>query len=179
MKKLFSEIIDIPAGISCDLNNEEIVCKNSEMSLSKKLPLTRIQASIKDEKITLKVRGNKNEWKLVKSYVAHIKNLFLGLSNKFVYSLEVCNVHFPMTLKVEKNKIIINNFLGERVPRSAEILPNVSIEVKGPKITLSSNNKESAGQTAANIERATRIKYRDRRIFQDGIYITSKPGDES
>jgi large subunit ribosomal protein L6 len=34
-------------------------------------------------------------------------------------------------------------------------------------------NKEKVGQTVANIERATMVKNRDIRVFQDGVYLIS------
>jgi len=79
---------------------------------------------------------------------------------------------------VEGDEIIIKNFLGEKIPRKAKILPNTSVEIKSNQIIVSSSNIEFAGQTAANIERATKIKKRDRRIFQDGIFIIEKPGEK-
>ena len=87
-----------------------------------------------------------------------------------------CNVHFPMNVKAEKGKLIVKSFLGETTDRIAKILEGVKVEVKGNQVVVSGFNKETAGQTAANIEKATRLTGRDRRIFQDGIFITEKCG---
>jgi large subunit ribosomal protein L6 len=41
---------------------------------------------------------------------------------------------------------------------------------------LTGSDLEQVSQTAANIERATKIRGFDPRVFQDGIYITEKAG---
>jgi large subunit ribosomal protein L6 len=177
MRTKMEEILEIPSGVDCSFANNMFSCKKGSVSLSRKIEVPNLLLKIEGQKIILSmVKGNKNSLKLIKSQSAHINNLFLGLDKKFIYKLEACNVHFPMTLKNESGYLVINNFLGEKTPRKAKILPNVEIELKAPKITLSSHDREAVGQTAANIEKATKIRNRDRRIFQDGIYITEKPG---
>jgi len=177
MKTKMTEKIEIPSGVSCVYHDKTFTCSKSGVSLSRRIEIPRASLLIKGNEVILdSEKGNKNQFKMIKSNVAHIKNLFQGLNEKFVYSLEACNVHFPMTLKLEPGKLIINNFLGEKVPRKAVILPDVTVDVKGVKITVTSHNREHAGQTAANIEKATKIRNRDRRIFQDGIYLVERPG---
>jgi len=177
MKREYIEEIEIPSGIECEIKDGIIKCKKGDVQLEKKISFLKTKAYIKDNKIVFECKsGNKKDYKIIKSYIAHMKNIFHGLNEKYVYNLEFVFVHFPMTLKVEGRKLVINNFLGEKTPRYAEILPNVDVEIKGQKITISSHDKEAAGQTAANFEKATKIKNRDRRIFQDGIFIVSKPG---
>ncbi|MEM4271509.1 MAG: 50S ribosomal protein L6 [Candidatus Pacearchaeota archaeon] len=177
MKQKISESIEIPQGIDCEIKENTIICKKGPLALSRLINHNLIRAKIQDNKIMLYCdAGNKKQYKIIKAYIAHIKNMFAGLANPYVYTLEAVNVHFPMSLKVDKDKLIISNFLGEKTPRFAKILPNVNVEVKMPKITIISADKEAAGQTAANFEKATKIRNRDRRIFQDGIFITGKPG---
>lgn len=180
MKQKLEEKIKIPQGITCVYENETLKCSSSSGSVERKLSTPDVEFKINDGEIVISCRkGNKNHYKKIKTFIAHIKNMFNGLNENFNYTLEICHVHFPMTVKVEGNRLSISNFFGEKKPRGAEIMPNVKVDIKGSKITVSSADKEAAGKTAANFERATKLKGRDRRIFQDGIYITSKPGDEN
>ena len=48
------------------------------------------------------------------------------------------------------------------------------MEIKGDKVTVTGTDVEKAGQTAANIEQSTRISSRDRRVFQDGIFLVRR-----
>ena len=80
------------------------------------------------------------------------------------------------TVKIEGNKAIIKNFLGEKIQRESSIPEGAEMEIKKDIIIIKSLNKEIAGQTAANLEIATKVRGRDKRIFQDGIYIVEKCG---
>lgn len=176
MKSQITEEIKIPNGVSCELEKNVLTCKKEAFSISKKIDFPGISISISQNKITLKCeKANKKQFKVLKSIIAHIKNIFRGLTEPFTYKLEICHVHFPMNIKVENDNLVITNFLGEQKPRIAKILPGVKVEIKGQKILLSSPEIEKVGQTAANIEKATKISKRDRRIFQDGIFIIEKP----
>ncbi len=180
MKNKMQEEIEIPSGVSCTFDGKVFSASKGSVSLKRIIDLPSISFEIKGNKIVLSAKkGNKNEFKFIKSTLAHIKNVFSGLDKKYIYRLEACNVHFPMTLKIEQGSLVINNFLGEKVPRKAKVLPNVDVDIKGAKIVVSSHDKESAGETATNIEKATKIRNRDRRVFQDGIFIVEKPQREA
>ena len=179
MKKEIKEKIEIPSGFSCKYENKVLHCTKGSAELSKKISAPGIEVSVEKDSVHFSCkRASRKERKVINSFIKHVANMFQGLNKKFVYKLEACNVHFPMTLKLDAAKLTVNNFLGEKTPRYAKVLPNVDVQIKGQIITISSFDKEAAGQTAANFEFATRIRARDRRVFQDGIYITDKPERE-
>lgn len=175
-RKKYEESIEIPSGVSCTFEDQTLNCKSGEFQISRKINSPGISIKVSDKSISIfSDSANKLDIKKIKTLIAHMKNTFHGLNEKFVYKLESANVHFPMTIKVDGQFLTVTNFLGEKVPRKAKILPNVSVEIKGNEITVSSHDKELAGQTAANFEKLTRLTNKDRRIFQDGIYIKEKP----
>jgi len=107
----------------------------------------------------------------LKTTTAHIKNMIHGVQDGWEKKLKIIYQHFPIQLKQQGDIIIISNFLGERSQRSAKIKKGTTVEVKGADVIVKGNNKEDVGCTAANIEKATKILNKDRRVFQDGIFI--------
>ena len=101
-----------------------------------------------------------------------------GVSEGHIYKLKICSGHFPMNTAVNGNKFVVNNFLGEKTPRELDIKEGASVKIEGDIVIVEGIDKELVSQTAASIEILTKVKGKDKRIFQDGIYITEKDGKE-
>lgn len=172
MRKKIYEEIEVPAGISLEAGGRKI-----KLSKGNEIAERKINYDFKadNKKIIFSCeKPSKKDKRLIKTSIAHINNMLSGLNKKFVYKMQICFVHFPMNVSVKGSEVIIKNFLGEVRERKAKILEGTNVKIEKEIITIESSDKEKAGQTAANIEQATRISKKDRRIFQDGIYITEK-----
>ncbi len=176
MRNKYDVKLQIPEGVSCKVEGKIIICSRGNVSVPRKITEHNVSVKVSGNEILIGcAKANKKDVANVNSHVAHLENIFVGLKEPFSYELEICNVHFPMTVKVDGNKFVINNFLGEKVPRSADIVEGVNVKVQGNKVLVLCADIEKAGQTSANIEKAARVTKKDRRIFQDGIFITKKP----
>jgi large subunit ribosomal protein L6 len=176
MNKDLERVVEIADGVEVSVKGNEFVVKGNGKELKRSFDIGKIKAGIKDGKVVLTAKGaTRRESKMIGTIWAHLKNMVKGVGEDFVYELEVCNVHFPMNVKAEGDKIVIKSFLGETTVREAKVLDGVKVDIKGNKISVTSHDIEAAGQVAANLEIATKLTGRDRRIFQDGIFITKKP----
>lgn len=108
---------------------------------------------------------------IVGTIAAHIKNMIIGVTKGFVYKVKVNFAHFPVTLEQKDSEIIIKNFMGEKGIRKSKLVGNVKIKIEKDIVTIEGNNIEEVAQTAANLEFATKLKRKDRRVFGDGCFI--------
>lgn len=174
LQELRSEV-EIPEGIEIEVEGNKLIARKEGKEIRREFP--RVILEKKEKKVVVKMsRSTKRERKQVNTIIAHINNIFQGLQEKFVYKLQICSVHFPMNVSIKDKEVVIKNFLGETRERKAKILPEVDVKIDGEIIVVESHDKEAAGQTAATIEKTTTVKGRDRRIYQDGIFITEKAG---
>ena len=179
MKREIFQEIAIPEGIEIEIEGNSAIIKGKLGEIKKRFGFKNIKLEKKEGKIFIgKKNATKNEKRLINTATAHIKNMILGVKEGFEYKLKVVYSHFPITVELHGKEVLVKNFLGEKVPRKTEILPEVEVKIDKDFITVKSHDKESAGQTAANLERATRIANRDRRVFQDGIFLINKAGKE-
>ena len=177
MRKDLMREIEIPDGIIVKKEDDFVTVSGGGKELKRNFDFGKVKMEVKDKEIVLEAKGaTRRESRMIGTVWAHLKNMIKGINEEFVYELEICNVHFPMNVKVQGNEVVIKSFLGEKTDRIAKILPNVKVDISGSKITVTSNDIEAAGLTATNLEKAARLTGRDRRIFQDGIFITSKNG---
>jgi len=177
MKRDLIKEIEIPEGIEAEIKGNSIKITGPQGEVKREVDADNLVFEKKDNKIIISCKkATKKEKKMINTITAHIKNMLKGAKEKFEYELKIVFSHFPITAEVQGKKVIIKNFLGEKIPREADIPEGVEVDVKKDIITIKSSNIESVGRAAASIERATKIRLRDRRIFQDGIYITNKAG---
>ncbi|MBN1861941.1 MAG: 50S ribosomal protein L6 [Candidatus Thermoplasmatota archaeon] len=175
-KTIVKEEIKIPEGIQVTVEGKTVHVKGPKGTLSKILShpniLLKIQGNV--VQIICSQSPRRREKALMGTFKAHVRNMIKGVNQGYECKMKTVFSHFPIKTSVEGNHLIIQNFLGERFPRRAVILENVKVDIKGETIILTAIDKEKVGQTAANIERATKVKNRDIRVFQDGIYIVSR-----
>ncbi len=171
--------VEIPEGVSAEIEGHTIRIRGEKGETERKMKHPQISIEKKDSSILLTSRNaTKREKTVMGTFRAHLRNMIKGVSEGHSYKLKVCSGHFPMNVSVSGNELSISNFLGEKTPRTVRIRDGAEVKVDGDTITVEGVNKETAGQAAADIELLTRIKGRDARIFQDGIYITEKGGKE-
>jgi len=171
--------IAIPQGVEVNLDVDTLTVKLDKNENKKKLFYPNVRIEIKEGKIILEPKKfSKREKKIINTFKSHILNMIQGVQEIFEYRVEICSSHFPMTVNIDNGMIVVKNFLGEKVPRKAKIVEGVDAKIEGNIIVLKASDKEMVGQTAANCEKATRITNRDRRRFQDGLWITHKAGKD-
>jgi len=177
-KEIFQEI-EIPEGVEAEVKGDEVIVKGKEGENKRDFDVKGLVFQKEGNKIRIgNKKSTKKEKKMINTIAAHIKNMIKGVQKKFEYKLKVCFSHFPITVEVAGQQVLIKNFLGEKTPRKTSIPAGVHMKVDKDIITINSTDRELAGKAAANLENITRIRMRDRRVFQDGIFMTSKAGRE-
>ncbi len=167
------EEIDIPEGVSVEINNLCVKVSGPKGSLQRSFDYADgIIIKVEDRKVILETFfANREKKALLYTIASHIKNMMIGVTKGWRYKLKIVTSHFPVSAKVSGNEILIENFLGERTPRRAKIVGDVKVRIEGKDIIVEGIDLEAVAQTAANIERATKVKDKDRRVFVDGVYI--------
>ena len=169
------EEVEVPKGVEFKLSGKTIEVSGSKGKLARKFDVPGIELKMEGKKILIETSSPRRKLRAAVGMVrARLLNMFEGVTAGFIYKLRVVYSHFPITVKVQGKRVLIQNFLGERAPRVARIVGDVNVEVKGDEIIVQGIDKDEVGQTAFNIEQATFIRRRDSRVFQDGCYIVEK-----
>lgn len=166
--------IEIPSGVTVEIKGTTIETKGSLGSNKREINDALLKVSKKETKIMIepvKEKGmEKKAMKTERTFHKELSNDIQGVNQYFEKKMRVVFAHFPITLEVKDGKLYIKNIIGERFPRSSVIVGTTKIEVKGQNVRVYGTSLDDVGQTAANIRKACKIRNKDSRVFQDGVY---------
>ena len=175
MVETLTKSLQIPEGVVVNLDNKVIKVKGEKGCIIRNFSQTPILIQIKNGEVLVSTSASRRKTTaLVGTIISHINNMIKGVTKGFTYKMKIVYAHFPISVKVDEKRVIIENFIGERKARIAKIVGNTEVIVKGDDLLVRGINIEKVSQTAANIEQATKVKEKDPRKFLDGIYIYEK-----
>lgn len=168
--------VELPAGAKLRLEGDHIVAEGKLGKVSRLFPVGALGLQVKGTRATLALLlpVRKRSRALLLTWERHVGNLATGVTRGFEAQCKAVSAHFPMKLSAREDTVLIENFLNEKQPRRSKLLGGTKAEVAGDVVVLKGNDIEAVGQSAANLERATRIRNYDPRVFQDGVYIVVK-----
>jgi large subunit ribosomal protein L6 len=172
------ERVQIPEGVRVQVDNLRVRVEGPRGVVERDFSHARgVLISLRDSEVVVEAyMADRRVKALVGTIASHIRNMITGVTKGYRYRLKIVYTHFPITVVYDKqNKVVrIKNFIGEKADRVARVYGNVDVRVEGSDVIVEGVDIEEVGLTAASIERATRVKDRDRRVFVDGIYIYSR-----
>lgn len=174
-KTIEQQVAELPEGVTATLQGRTLVVKGKLGEVRKDFDRINVNLAIEGSSVRLTPFTRKKKDNVVMHTVLSlIRNMAIGVSKGFTYRLKIVYAHFPISVKTKGDQILVENFVGERSPRIAQVVGKCKITLEGDDIIVKGVSLEDVSQTAANVELATKIKRKDQRIFLDGVYIYQK-----
>jgi len=177
--------IKIPEGVKVNIEGKRIEVKGLKGIVIRDFSNPVFDKDVKIEKVgeEIVISSEKAKRKIkafIGTIIAKLKNMFTGVTKGYRYEMKIYYVHFPISVETKRigdeTEITIKNFLGEKKPRKVNI-KDIEVEVSKDTIILRGPDNEALGNAAGKIEYATKIRGKDRRIFNDGIFLFKKEID--
>ena len=170
--QIIENAVEIPQGVQLDLQGRKITVTGPKGKVEKDFSHSKIGMAKEDTKLVLSMENpRRNEAALVGTIAAHVRNMIKGVTEGFTYKMKIVFVHFPMSVKVVGSEVHIENFVGEKKARIADIAGNAKVTIKGDDVLIEGIDIDEVGQTAANIQTRAHIRKKDLRKFLDGVYV--------
>ena len=167
--------IPMPDGVRATLQGRLLSVKGKLGEARKSFDKINVNISVEGNKVLISPFSRKKKDNVIINTITSIvNNMVTGVTKGYTYKVKVVYAHFPITVKTKGKQVLVENFVGERSPRISEIVGDCKVTVEGDDVIVKGVSLEDVGQTAANIELATKIRRKDQRIFLDGLYIYHK-----
>jgi len=167
--------VEIPEGVAASMEGRTVVVKGKLGTVRKDLDKVNVDVIVEGNSVKITPFTKKKKDRVSGNTAASLlRSIIFGVTSGYLYRMKIVFAHFPISVKIKGDIISVENFIGERSARTAKIIGDCKVTAEGDDIIIKGVSLEDVGQTAANVEQATKIKRKDQRIFLDGIYVYEK-----
>ncbi|MGD0637550.1 MAG: 50S ribosomal protein L6 [Nitrososphaerales archaeon] len=167
--------VDLVKGVTATVDGRVLSVKGPLGTVKKNFNKIHVNIGIDSGKVQITSFSAKKKDVVSSNTVSSlVRNMVTGVTEGYLYRMKVVFAHFPVTVKVKGNTVVVENFMGERSARVTKIVGDCKVTVDGDDIIIKGVSLEDVGQTSANLEQATKVKRKDQRIFLDGVYVYEK-----
>ncbi len=172
----FEAEVLVPENVNAIIDGDVITVKGKLGTLRKDTKNFPVAIKVADKSVSIRPHGKRKKDLAVTNTVRSlIRNMLIGVEKGFTYKLKIVSAHFPISVKIKGDKVNVENYFGERSPRTSKIVgESTKVTVTGDDVIVQGPSIEDVSQTAANIELSTRMRDKDQRVFLDGLFIYSK-----
>ena len=171
----FSTKVEIPENVKVVLKSSMLTVEGPLGKTYKNFKKIPVDIKINDDMVLLKAQGTRNSsYAIMNTARSIIRNLLEGVVDGYTIKMKVVFSHFPINVKIDGKRVLIENFQGERAPRVTKIWGETKVVPKGDDVIITGHVLTDVSQTAAEIEDGSRVKNKDHRVFLDGIYKFEK-----
>ncbi|MGY4104533.1 50S ribosomal protein L6 [Ignavigranum ruoffiae] len=174
MSRIGNKTIEIPSGVTVELDGQTVTVKGPKGELSRELN-SNITVKIEDNSINFTRPNDQKEMRSIHGTTRSlVANMIEGVSTGFKKELELVGVGYRA--QKQGSKLVLN--VGLSHPVEFEPGEGISIEVpSNTQIVVEGTSKEKVGELAANI-RAVRPPepYKGKGIKYVGEYVRRKEG---
>jgi len=171
----FSTEVQIPENVKVSFKKNMLNVEGPLGKTYKNFKKIPVDIHVNDNIISLNAIGTRNSsFAIMNTARSIIKNILEGVIEGYTIKMKIVFSHFPINVKIEGKKVLIENFQGERAPRTTKIWGETKVVPKGDDVVITGHVLTDVSQTAAEIENKSRVKNKDHRVFLDGIYKFEK-----
>ena len=171
----FSTEVQIPENVKVSFKKNMLNVEGPLGKTYKNFKKIPVDIHVNDNIISLNAIGTRNSsYAIMNTARSIIKNILEGVIEGYTIKMKIVFSHFPINVKVEGKKVLVENFQGERAPRITKIWGETKVLPKGDDVIITGHVLTDVSETAAEIENKTRVKNKDHRVFLDGIYKFEK-----
>ena len=175
MSRIGNRIIEVPAGVTVECNDNVVTVKGPKGELSQPL-LKGISFKMEDGKVSFE-RANEEVKAMHGTMNALIQNMITGVTKGYEKGLEIVGVGYRFN--VQGKKLVIA--AGSSHPVNIEVPEGITVEsVSNTEITVKGIDKVLVGEFAANIRKVRQPEpYKGKGIRYKDEHVRRKEGKKA